>query len=201
MPGQARSRSLARDQCPPIASATTASYGDVTPFADSSVHGANSLPGSAVTIDQSLTLQDVGIIFRSVGDDGNFAVYSDAGGTPDQMLDSTGVFSVTAIGDTHDAFKNHATLTAGNYWLMAVFNGTASVGHTSNTGATVAYQRLGDISALPATFGPASLYPGQEFNYYVTGDTVSSVPEPDSYAMLLAGFGLAGLMIRSRKSR
>jgi hypothetical protein len=34
---------------------------------------------------------------------------------------------------------------------------------------------------------------------YVNFDVVSSVPEPETYAMLLAGLGLLGFIVRRRK--
>jgi PEP-CTERM motif len=39
----------------------------------------------------------------------------------------------------------------------------------------------------------------EEYRIRLSGVTVSPVPEPETYAMLLAGLGLMGAMIRRRK--
>lgn len=184
-----------------FASAATVMYGNSTPFEGDSNHGPRFLLGSELTIDQQLTLQDVGVIFRSVGYNANFGLYSDMNGSPDMLLDSTGVFSVTETGDTHHAFQQNSIITPGSYWLMGVFDGDASVGKNYQTSKHVAYQTLFDISALPATFGDAQTYTGTELNYYITGTTVDSVPEPETYAMLLVGLGALSVMARRRKSQ
>ncbi len=53
--------------------------------------------------------------------------------------------------------------------------------------------------------GPIATFPGLGFQYsaYVVDGfvTISSVPEPSTWAMLLMGFGCIGLMLRSQKRR
>lgn len=183
-----------------LASAATVVYGNSTPFTGDSRHSPNYLLGSEITIDQQITLQDVGIIFRSAGYAANFGLYSDMHGSPDRLLDSTGVFIVFATGDTHQAFQDSSIITPGIYWLMGVFDGPASVGKNFGSSMLVAYNSLSDISALPATFGAALTYSGTQLNYYITGATVDAVPEPETYVMLLAGLGALGVVARRRKS-
>jgi hypothetical protein len=44
----------------------------------------------------------------------------------------------------------------------------------------------------------ASLATGGPETYFVLGATVSPVPEPESYAMMLAGLGLMGFIARRK---
>ncbi|MES2128569.1 MAG: PEP-CTERM sorting domain-containing protein [Pseudomonadota bacterium] len=185
-------------QC--ASAATTVSYGNTTPFIDNSNHSPHYLLGSQVSVGQAITLADAGIDFRSTGYGGNFGIYSDVGGLPGQLISQTGFFSVTSVGDTQIAFQNHATISAGNYWLMAVFNAPASVGISPNNNiSSIAYRYLGAISNLPVNFGTAQQYDGQEFNFYVTG-TIAAVPEPSRYLMFGAGL-LALMALRKKQQR
>lgn len=75
----------------------------------------------------------------------------------------------------------------------------------SNIGLGSAYNfALGEIHER--AFGNGSVY-GVMFadlniwnEYRAQGDTVAAIPEPETYAMMLAGFGLLGFMARRRRS-
>lgn len=79
---------------------------------------------------------------------------------------------------------------AGKYWIA--FEGDSS-------GATYIAPNAPNPLALTA-FASASAYSVYPMNFALKVDAVAAVPEPESYAMFLAGLGLLGFMSRSRKS-
>ena len=64
--------------------------------------------------------------------------------------------------------------------------------------AAVAYSVLGRVDY----FAQDIANPNFESKYGVTGTLIAgAVPEPETYAMLLAGLGLMGTIVHRRKSR
>jgi len=97
------------------------------------------------------------------------------------------------------------TLTPGSY---AIVFGSGLFGATGKTLLTVVEQRVSDISygkivvvnqyntpVANPVYGPINRY-----RMFVTGTTVSAVPEPETYTMILAGLGLMGVVARRRIS-
>jgi len=174
-------------------------FGNFTDLGDNSSHAASYLLGSQIDVTIPGVLTDAGIIFRASGGNGEVAVYDDtgAGGLPGNLVARTGVFPVTSIGDTLIPFTSNPVLPAGTYWMMAVYSTGASVGFTTNTDALVAYRSFTTGTVPPATFGTATTYTGQAFNYYLRLD---AIPEPETIA--LQGLGLLVLIaVRLRKGR
>ncbi|GGI85331.1 hypothetical protein GCM10007973_22400 [Polymorphobacter multimanifer] len=58
----------------------------------------------------------------------------------------------------------------------------------------------GAASALTQVFGAPDLA-GVQFGLAATGPSVAAVPEPASWAMLICGFGLVGVVARRRQAR
>ena len=59
---------------------------------------------------------------------------------------------------------------------------------------------LGGASPLTGWAPVDDVALNEEYRLRLSGVTVSAVPEPETYAMLLAGLGLIGTMVRRRKS-
>ena len=175
-----------------VAARGSAYYGNYTDLPQSSSHSANYLLGSAISVDQPVTLSAAGIIFRTSGYDANVGLYSDVGGHPSQLLATTGSFLVGTTGRVETAFLSTPTLGPGTYWFMADFDAFASVGYNQPTGALVDYRSLTFTSTLPTTFGTATEYSGQSFNYYLV-----TVPEPQ--ALWVLGLGLVITFMRRRR--
>jgi hypothetical protein len=102
--------------------------------------------------------------------------------------------------------------TEANAWASAAANANANANATNNTGlsavldteiadarADIAAGQSTNIFDLGATTGVENGLPLQLA--VVPDAAVSTVPEADTYAMLLAGLGLMGLMVNRRKEK
>ena len=163
-------------------------FGNTNDLGTSSVHSANFLLGSKIAVDSTVDLTAAGVIFSGTGYNANIGIYSANAttGLPDQLLATTGSFAVTATGTVQIPFIASQTVLPGNYWFLADYSGTASVRYANGTGAQVAYRSLPFTSTLPTSFGTASSYTGQSFNYFLVSQP-AAVPEPGTWA--LASFG------------
>ena len=188
-------------------SAATVLFGKTTDLGSNSSHSPDFLLGFRISVNQPVDLLGAGIIFRTSGYNANVGVYSSGpGGFPSQLLATTGVFNVSTIGIVETPFSSVITLTPGNYWFMADYDAVASVGFRAGTVTfptdpnipdVVAYRSLPFTSTLPSTFGPATLYTGQEFNYYLKTQTI---PEPATLTMLLVAFAAVACRPKTGRS-
>ena len=166
-------------------------YGYDTEFSGQSVHGSNFLLGQIISIDQTVDLAAAGIIFKSSGVNANVGIYSSSGGSPDQLLATTGAFAVNTTGAIETAFSSSVSLGPGDYWFMAVYDASVNIGENAGgLSAETQYTSLSYTSSLPSSLGGMLSYTDNVFNYYVT--TASAVPVPA--AVWLFGSGLLGLI-------
>ena len=140
---------------------------------------------------------------------------------PNTTITLTGLFGVTsATGPTSTDFPNSFINTLNLAWVAKVLGGGTTVQWTHmgpGTGnfSTVQHIFGFDVFASGAQNGLVSLttsgfsrdttnpLPGGSFNLDIAGvvaGPVASVPEPETYAMLLAGLGLMGFVVRRRKA-
>jgi hypothetical protein len=131
-------------------------------------------------------------------------------------------------GSTTNCFANHAgstcTNTGNNPFTVNVAAGTISFaflynlpgtsdlgnGGSPNVG-TGAYLAAGNLSTTTPFGGPTNVvYLGLSDGAYLTGGdhdfqdialSITAVPEPESYAMMLAGLGLMGFVMRRRNQK
>jgi len=82
------------------------------------------------------------------------------------------------------------TATAKNGNLVATFNDVRNGSYALNAGTYTLKVTGVTESTLPGTFGRVSIS--------ASNGTVTPVPEPESYALMLAGLGLMGTMVRRR---
>ncbi|MGV3663715.1 MAG: choice-of-anchor D domain-containing protein [Prosthecobacter sp.] len=154
-------------------------YGNRVPLPASSNHAPHYLVGSRVTVTSGGPLQMFGVDVRATGPNASFGLYTDAGGDPGTLVAQTGSFNFNTTGQIERPPLAPVVLTPGNYWLMAVYDGTASVGRDTSTSNTIKYRALTFTGTLPTAFGASSSYAGENMNYYirvaVTPPSVTSV--------------------------
>ena len=117
-------------------------------------------------VPQASTLDAFALIAVTSGYQVQMALYTDNNGQPDSLFASSAITTVTGSG-VLELDVTDQSLPAGTYWIMGVFSSQASISFTTSTSATVKYRVLGFGSSLPTSFGSASSYNGQEFNYYL----------------------------------
>ena len=111
-------------------------------------------------------LMNLALVAKSGGPQVILALYSDTAGEPDRLVASTPATTMT-VGPVEVAVTP-TPLPAGAYWMMAVYDGDASVGiDESDPAAPVRYMSQSFSDPLPDPMPPAFSYSGQRFNYYV----------------------------------
>ena len=96
------------------------------------------------------------------------ALYTDSGGAPDTLVMETKSTAVP-VGALEVDLSKPVDVPAGNYWIMGIFDVSASVGIAFPASEVVQYRSLSYSDPMPATFGTPSTYTGQLFNYYIIG--------------------------------
>lgn len=141
--------------------------GSHEPFPANSANSANHLMGQRIHVPNATTLYSFGVDVRHTGTQASLGLYTDQGGAPAALVAQTGAFTFPRLGRVERPPTQAVQLSPGNYWIMAVYNGTASVGRSTSAATSVAYRTLSFTGTLPATFGPATFYTAQSFNYYI----------------------------------
>jgi hypothetical protein len=77
--------------------------------------------------------------------------------------------------------------------------GPAQVGHIQSWPVTVYGEVLPGVT--PGTASYTQVVGGNYYDYFVLTRLTSAVLEPESYAMLLAGMGLIGCIVRRRNTK
>lgn len=120
------------------------------------------------------------------------------------LLASTNVLSSDSLfGDYRYSTISSLNLTSGNKYRLVAVSGSDSYsfyGTTYDTSAfTINGYQYGSGTTLSQSFGG----PNTESDYGMANFqfNVAAVPEPETYAMLLAGFGLIGAAVKRRKAK
>jgi hypothetical protein len=145
-----------------------ATYGNAVEYADPSAHSPDVLLGGPVMVMGGSMLTHLCVIAKAPGANVVLALYSsNSMGEPNQLVASTPATPL-AVGPLEIAVTP-AMLPPGQYWMFGIYDADASIGiDLSDPMAPVRYLELPFASPLPQpSFGPASSYTGQRFNYYV----------------------------------
>jgi hypothetical protein len=155
-------------QCTPVFS-----YGDSAPYspcvdADFEMHG---LLGERLYIGDDIEVTALGVIASAAepasGVHGIMALYGDTGGMPTGLMANT---PSTTIGPGENVIPVVSTTSApaGYYWIMAEYDGPASVCGDNATGNAIFYVQAG-YQNVPVTITDATPAVGPDINYYVLG--------------------------------
>ena len=146
-----------------------APYGFYNDLGATDFHSANYLLGFKVTIPAS-TLTKFGMLVpaSAVGAHAQFGLYRDGGSGPTTLVAQTN--GVALASGRNEAAPTVAgiTLTAGDYWIMAVFDRMTDVRHDTTTTTTWRYVPVSYGTSLPATLGTTTSQPtSANINFYI----------------------------------
>lgn len=128
----------------------------------------NFLLGNSLEIPANTVITHLGVLGKAAGPHVQLGLYTDNGGSPDQLVTATGTEVLAAKQNWFPATP--VEITAGTYWLMGVYDASALIGYTtSDPSAVVKYRNLTFNGTLPTTFGSAFSFTGATYNYYAHG--------------------------------
>jgi hypothetical protein len=144
-------------------------FGNAVEFAGASNHSPGFLLGSPVSISTAVTVTHLSVIAKAGGANVLLGLYRSSGGVPTTLVVGTTPTALVA-GRMEIPVTTATRITAGTYWIMAMYDTDASVGVDTSVPTAPLMYAFRDFSAgLPATVsGPTSMF-GQRYNYYVRG--------------------------------
>lgn len=154
---------------PRVASAAPGTYavGARGPYEGYSSHSPDYILGTPILVVDGGVLESFGI-FSDGGGDGRLSLWTDAGGAPDQLVEESQAFASPAGSLTVRPANGGVRVGPGKYWLMGHYRSGAAPGMgTADSYMPVAYRSQSFAAGSPATFGPATFYTGQSFNYWI----------------------------------
>jgi hypothetical protein len=136
-------------------------------FSSSSSHSPDYLLGSRLDVKTPMTVTHLALIGKASGPNVRMALYTDAKG-PDALVVEAPETAM-AVG-VLEMEVDPTPIDAGYYWIMAIYDTTASVGIAfPSSGGVVQYRSLDFADPMPDPFGSVTTYTGQVFNYYIVG--------------------------------
>lgn len=128
--------------------------------------GASYLLGPSVTLTANTTIYAMGAHLNTAGNSARMALYTNSAGVPGTLVAYTDVFT-TVVGANESSLSTPVAVSAGTYWLLAVYSASTYIYYGSSTLATVKY-RSASYSSTPSTsYGTASSYTGYPPAYYL----------------------------------
>jgi hypothetical protein len=157
------------DDDPSVSCVAEFGVGNAAEFGDSSTFLPNYLLGSAFRVPRpGMTVTTLALIGKAAGGNVKMALYKgDAAGEPDELMVAT---APVAVPDGVLEIPVAATrLSAGQYWIMAVYDEGALVGvqRWRHGYRPAAYRALDFSDPLPSTFGTPITFVDVRYNYYL----------------------------------
>jgi len=143
----------------------TQTYGYTNQGSTWSTHGANFLLGQKINIGSAITVTHLAYISNSSGISASVSLYEDSGGSPGDLVVSTGSHSMAT--GTREISVTPTSVSSGDYWIMTWFSGTASIGEDASTGTN--RYRAWASGAAPDPAGSTASYAGSLHNLWVVG--------------------------------
>jgi hypothetical protein len=115
-----------------------------------------------------VTVTHLGVIAKASGANVLLGLYRNSGGVPTTLV--VGTPPTALVAGRLEMPVTNTRITAGTYWLMAMYDTDASVGVDTSVANAPAMYTFRDFSeGLPATVSGASSMFGQRYNYFLRG--------------------------------
>jgi hypothetical protein len=129
------------------------------------------LLGERLYVNDDIEVTALGVIASPAeptsGVHGILALYGDVGGQPSGLMANTPSTTIVP-GENVIPVVSTASAPAGYYWIMAEYDGAASVCEDSATGNAIFYLQAG-YGNVPVAITDATPAVGADINYYVVG--------------------------------
>jgi hypothetical protein len=136
-------------------------------FSNSSSHSPNYLLGSRLDVKTPMTVTDLALIGKASGPNVRMALYTDAKGPDALVVEGPETAMVAGV---LEMSVDPTPIDAGYYWIMAVYDSTASVGISyPGSGGYYKYVSMSYSDPMPDPFGTISTGTNQIYNYYIVG--------------------------------
>jgi hypothetical protein len=138
--------------------------GNDSAFGSTGSYSANELRGASITVSDSGTLHRLALVSPATSGNVKLALYTDNGG-PDQLVVSS---DSTALSSGDVEIDVGATpITAGTYWIMAVYDQTTDVYVDTSSSKSAASQSMTFSQSFKPNFGIYSSTTGEDYSYYL----------------------------------
>ena len=137
-------------------------------LAGSNTFTADNLLGEAIDIPQPILVTKLAVSTAASGPHVVVGLYTNNGGVPNTLVASTPSTAVS-FGANEIAVTASKTITAGTYWLMAVYDKDAQIEKDSATTNTFCYISFAFSASLPTTWPGGTSYQTGHAGYYVVG--------------------------------
>ncbi len=128
--------------------------------------GASYLLGPSITVSSATTVYRLGAWLGTAGNGIRMALYTNSGSAPGTLVAYTDT-ATTALGANELDLTTPVTISAGTYWVMAVYSATTYIYYGSSSTATIKYKAASYASTPTSSFGTASSYTGYPPAYYL----------------------------------
>jgi hypothetical protein len=155
------------DDADPKVSCREFHVGNDAEFADSSRELPNYLLGTRLEVKTPMTVTDLALIGKDSGANVRMALYTDDGGPDALVVEAPSAPMVVGVLEMP---VDPTPIEAGDYWIMAIYDVTLSLGiEYVWSGEVCQYRLLPFAHSMPDPFGPITTGGEVLLNYYIVG--------------------------------
>jgi hypothetical protein len=142
-------------------------YGEDVEFAGTSDITTGYFAGDMIYVATDMVVTDLALIGKEAGTNVKLALYEDNAAAPDALVVNTAATPVV-VGAMNIPVTETA-IAAGNYWIMAGFDGSGKVGMTTQDNPIYRWRALPWADPIPDPCGLTTATAGRRYNFYVVG--------------------------------
>jgi len=143
---------------------TYTNVGNDAAFGSTDTFDSDELRGASVSVSNTGTLHRLALVTPATSGNVKLALYTDNGG-PDQLV--VGSDSAALSSGTVEIDVGATPITAGTYWILAVYDQSTDVYVDTSSSKSVAYQSMTFSSSFKPNFGIYSTITGEDYSYFL----------------------------------